>query len=197
MDLCEEDHRNDEQFLAHWLANKTPGNIVVWITDSHVFLAEEKGQVVGVAALTGSGYITLNYVAPEARFRGVSKALLRALENKARELGCQACTLESTKTADLFYRAAGYREVVEGVLTKSLAGVQGSYVRRERQAGRLWLWLRHKLAPRSIPKGPDGRLTSLSDWQLKDLGLEGRDLPGLQGGSVPYSRICAYWRIGC
>jgi N-acetylglutamate synthase-like GNAT family acetyltransferase len=196
-ELCEADHGNDEVFLALWLANKIPKNVVVWITDSHVFLAEENDQVVGVAALTGSGHITLNYVAPEARFRGVSKALLQALENKARELGCQACTLESTKTAASFYRAAGYREAGEGVLTKSLAGLQGSYVHRERRTGRLWPWLRQQLArARSVPNGSDGRLTSLPDWQIKDLGLEGRGLPGLQGKSVSYWRDCGYWRIG-
>ncbi len=196
-ELCEADHGNDEIFLAHWLANKTPGSMVGWITNSHVFVAEEIGQVVGVAALTGSGHITLNYVSPEARFRGVSKALLRALENKALELGCQTCTLESTKTADQFYRAAGYHEASEGMLAKSLGGALGSHVRRDRGISSLWLRLRLGLArARSVLKGPDGRLTSLSDWQIKDLGLQGHGLPGLQGKSVSYWRDCGYWRIG-
>jgi GNAT superfamily N-acetyltransferase len=128
-ELCETDHGNDEALLARWLANKTPENVSGWIANSHVFVAEEDGQILGVAALTAAGHITLNYVAPEARFRGVSKALLRAAESKAVELGCRACTLESTKTAEQFYRAAGYREesdLAKGVLRKSFPHAQGS-----------------------------------------------------------------------
>jgi GNAT superfamily N-acetyltransferase len=128
-ELCEADHGNDEAFLARWLANKTPENVSGWIANSHVFVAEEGGQILGVAALTAAGHITLIYVVPEARFRGVSKALLREVENKAIELGCQACTLESTKTAEQFYRAAGYceeSELAKGVLRKSFSHTQGS-----------------------------------------------------------------------
>ena len=47
-----------------------------------------------------------NYVAPDARFRGVSRALLGALEVRAAERGNVRCTLTSTETAHRFYRAA-------------------------------------------------------------------------------------------
>ena len=126
-ELCAADHGNDEARLARWLSNKTPENLTRWILTSHVFVAEEQGRILGVAALTGSGHITLNYVAPEARFRGISKALLRAVESKALERGCRACTLESTRTAERFYRGAGYQEqehLPEGVLGKSLPDLQ-------------------------------------------------------------------------
>jgi GNAT superfamily N-acetyltransferase len=49
-------------------------------------------------------------VSPDARFRGVSKALMRALEDGARELGLPACSLESTETARRFYLSIGYSE---------------------------------------------------------------------------------------
>jgi GNAT superfamily N-acetyltransferase len=52
----------------------------------------------------------LNYVSPDARFRGVSKALMRGLEARALELGVEACTLESTGTARRFYLSMGYNE---------------------------------------------------------------------------------------
>jgi GNAT superfamily N-acetyltransferase len=122
-ELCEADHRNDEAFLARWLANKTPENVLGWIASSNVFVAQDDTGIVGIAALGGSGQITLNYVAPEARFRGVSKALLHAAERKALELGFATCTLKSTKTAREFYLAAGYRELrslPEGQMAKSL-----------------------------------------------------------------------------
>jgi GNAT superfamily N-acetyltransferase len=117
--LCELDHGNDPALIDDWLANKTPDNMASWIVNSHVFVAEDDGRLLGVASIASSGGITLNYVAPEARFRGISKALLSELERTASELGLRACILESTKTATRFYRAAGYVEQAggpEGVL---------------------------------------------------------------------------------
>jgi GNAT superfamily N-acetyltransferase len=122
-ELCEADHKNDPAFLAHWLANKTPENVRAWIEGSYLYVAEEAGEIVGVAGLSNTGYITLNYVAPNARFKGVTKALLNAVEQRAMELGCSTCTLQSTKTAEQFYRGAGYRELIgqsDGILGKKL-----------------------------------------------------------------------------
>ena len=62
----------------------------------------------GVAAMMEQGKITLNYVAPDARFRGVSKALLACLEKRLKALGIAQCSLESTQTALRFYEAMGY-----------------------------------------------------------------------------------------
>jgi len=56
------------------------------------------------------GEILHNYVSPDARFRGVSRALLAALESRAAERGARQCRLESTETAHRFYRAAGYAD---------------------------------------------------------------------------------------
>ncbi|HEX2135006.1 MAG TPA: GNAT family N-acetyltransferase, partial [Microvirga sp.] len=106
------DHRNDATVLERWLANKTPENVASWIAhrDSYVFVAAEAGTILGVGAVTSSGEITLNYVSPDARFRGVSRALLERLEATARALGNERCTLTSTETARRFYLAAGYLE---------------------------------------------------------------------------------------
>ena len=107
--LCVADHGNDAEFLAGWLANKTPGNVRAWIEGPGRFVvAEEHGQILGVGAVVPSGEITLNYVLPEARFRGVSKAVLAALEAHLRTQGHTHATLTSTRTAHRFYRAMGY-----------------------------------------------------------------------------------------
>ncbi len=111
VELCFADHDGDRGLLAIWLANKTPDNLRVWIAQSHVFIAEREGMMAGVAGITGSGEITLNYVSPAHRFAGVSRALLLAVEERARDLGLDHCTLESTKTSLAFYRAAGYQDV--------------------------------------------------------------------------------------
>jgi ribosomal protein S18 acetylase RimI-like enzyme len=96
--------------LALWLSNKTPDNFAAWITHqgNSFLVAVEQGVIVGVGALTDVGEITLNYVSPEARFRGVSRALLGALENRARQRGNSHCTLTSTETAHRFYHDNGY-----------------------------------------------------------------------------------------
>ena len=79
-ELCHADHGGDEVLLAKWLSNKTVENVTRWIAQSHFLVAEEAGTLLGVAAMNAAGKITLNYVLPEARFRGVSKALVQQLE---------------------------------------------------------------------------------------------------------------------
>ena len=107
-ELCAADHRGDAPTMAAWLANKTPDNVRRWAGNQHFFVAAEAGAILGVAALSPAGRITLNYVSPEARFRGVSKALVARIEVEAATLGLEAITLESTATARRFYAAAGY-----------------------------------------------------------------------------------------
>ncbi len=110
-ELCEADHRNDPKLLDPWLANKRPSTVAAWIAnpDAHVFVAIDSGAIVGVGAVTSTGEITLNYVSPAARFRGVSKELLKELEAEALRRGNACVTLTSTRTAYQFYRSAGYQ----------------------------------------------------------------------------------------
>lgn len=109
-ELCVSDHRNDPAILAPWLGNKTPEIVASWIKHPHssLLVAVEDDMVLGVGAVTDKGEITLNYVSPDARFRGVSRTMLRALEARARERGNTSCTLLSTETARRFYQSAGY-----------------------------------------------------------------------------------------
>src|SRR5262249_5574048 len=83
-ELCHADHGRDDVLLGKWLSNKTVENVTRWIMQSHVVVAEEKGTLLGVAAMNDAGKFTLNYVSPHARFRGVSKALVQRLEARAR-----------------------------------------------------------------------------------------------------------------
>jgi GNAT superfamily N-acetyltransferase len=70
----------------------------------------EHERILAVGCVTNSGEITLNYVSPDARFRGISTTLLDALERRAIELGNSKLQLESTETARRFYLARGYVE---------------------------------------------------------------------------------------
>jgi N-acetylglutamate synthase-like GNAT family acetyltransferase len=107
-ELCRADHGWDEVLLSRWLSNKTVENLTQWIMQSHFVVAEEARTILGVAAMNASGKITLNYVSPDARFRGVSKALVQQLEEAASSLGLSECVLETTQTALPFYQSLGY-----------------------------------------------------------------------------------------
>jgi GNAT superfamily N-acetyltransferase len=111
-ELCIADHANDPAILASWLNNKKPEIVAAWSRQpgNSLLVAVELGAVLGVGSVTDAGEITLNYVAPSARFRGVSRALLAALEKRAVERGNVRCTLNSTETAHRFYRSAGYTD---------------------------------------------------------------------------------------
>jgi GNAT superfamily N-acetyltransferase len=111
-ELCIADHNQNPDILARWLASKTPENVAAWADSmgSSLLVAVEGDDVLAVGGVKDDGEITLNYVSPTARFRGVSAAMLNALEARAIERGAVRATLLSTETARRFYRARGYRD---------------------------------------------------------------------------------------
>ena len=116
-ELCAADHGNDPAILGRWLSNKTPEIVAGWAKQpgNSLLVAVEGDVILGVASVTDAGEITLNYVAPDSRFRGVSRALVGALEARAADRGNASCTLTSTETAHRFYQSAGYRDDGEPV----------------------------------------------------------------------------------
>ena len=77
-ELCVADHGNDPAILAAWLRNKTPEIVASWATypGNSLLVAVEGDAILAVGSVTDSGEITSNYVSPDARFRGVSRANL-------------------------------------------------------------------------------------------------------------------------
>jgi GNAT superfamily N-acetyltransferase len=108
--LCGADHGNDPATLERWLSNKRPEMVAEWAKQpgNSLLVAVEGDAVLAVGSVTDAGEITLNYVDPVARFRGVSRAMLKALEARAAECGNSRCTLTSTETAHRFYLSGGY-----------------------------------------------------------------------------------------
>jgi GNAT superfamily N-acetyltransferase len=109
-ELCVADHGNDPAILTAWLRNKTPEIVAGWATypGNSLLVAVEGDAILAVGSVTDAGEITANYVSPNARFRGVSRALIHALEARAMERGNTICTLTSTETAHRFYQSCGY-----------------------------------------------------------------------------------------
>lgn len=108
--LCAADHNNDAASLAAWTRNKSVPGVAAMLSNTEVLLrvAERDGTVVAVGAVNRSGEVTLNYVAPEARFAVISKALLAQLETELVTLGFDEGRLEATQTARRFYEKAGW-----------------------------------------------------------------------------------------
>jgi GNAT superfamily N-acetyltransferase len=110
LELCKLDHANDPLTLEGWLCNKTPENMEVWITTpgTTCFLAEIDGALAGVGVVTDYGEVLLAYVAPEFRFRGVTKTLLERMERHAHAQHADRMSLTTTDTAHPFFLARGY-----------------------------------------------------------------------------------------
>jgi GNAT superfamily N-acetyltransferase len=126
-ECCMEDHRHDAGILTRWLQDKTPKNLRSWFESprGYAVVAEVEGGIVGTAMLGGNGRIALCYLVPEARFIGIGKAMLCALEDEGRRRGLAAIELGSTKTAETFYRRNGYietgtNEVVFGLTSRGM-----------------------------------------------------------------------------
>ena len=110
-ELCTLDHHGDVDTLAKWLANKTTRDFLSWLAaeDNFCVVAEANDRIMGVGLLHRSGEVRLCYLAPGAQGRGSGKAILGALEEKAREWGLRKLHLESTVSARPFYERVGYR----------------------------------------------------------------------------------------
>jgi GNAT superfamily N-acetyltransferase len=111
-DLCGADHHDNPEIVARWTANKTIEGVRAMLANpnSRMFVAEREGEVAAVGSILGDDEIGLNYVHPAHRFRGVSKALLEAMESELRSRGVAEARLVSTTTARRFYLGAGWRD---------------------------------------------------------------------------------------
>ena len=82
-ELCAADHRNDPAALQRWLGNKTTEIFRSWTRSGNSMLVAVEGEtILAVGCVTDAGEITLNYVAPDAQFRGVSRAMLGIFGNQ-------------------------------------------------------------------------------------------------------------------
>lgn len=109
-ECCGRDHGSQSEILHAWLGNKTPDNVASWIASpsNYTVVAMRDGSLSGVALLTQAGKLSLCYVVPEALHAGLGKAMLAAIEAKARAWGISVLRLHSTATAHDFYVRNGY-----------------------------------------------------------------------------------------
>ncbi|RST82819.1 MarR family transcriptional regulator [Aquibium carbonis] len=98
--------------------NPTPDDEALTPPAGCFLVARLDGRAVGCGALRrlapGVGEVKRMWVAPEARGLGLSRRLLGALEEHARDLGIDRVRLDTNRAlgeAQALYRSAGYREI--------------------------------------------------------------------------------------
>lgn len=109
---CALDHRNHPLLVSDWLNRSHADFISSRLADPHFYLcvALLDDKPVGVGMARVSGEILLCYVQPEFFRRGVGRALMHNLEGWLRIRGVQHVHLNSTRTAEAFYRHLGYQQ---------------------------------------------------------------------------------------
>lgn len=114
-ELCALDHHNDPTAIANWTANKSPAGVRAMLAspNAEFFVAEVGGAVAAVGCVVNGAEIGLNYVHPAHRFRGLSRALLGAMEDAMRAAGTVEARVKSTETAHRFYLARGWQDAGE------------------------------------------------------------------------------------
>lgn len=119
--------RITEQALERFLANR----------DREIrLMADLGGESVGIGALVVShAELRACYVAPTAARRGVGSALVAEIERVAHHHGLSHLTLESSTTAEGFYRQLGYEVESRGHLLIA-PGVPMAAVKMRKQLDR-------------------------------------------------------------
>ena len=113
---CVADHGRRPEILEAWLGNKTPQNVVAWLSSpsNYAVVAERSTggaagtELVGLALLNQAGRLALCYVLPEALRSGVGRALLAAVEAQARTWHIGKLHMHSPASASLFFERQGY-----------------------------------------------------------------------------------------
>jgi GNAT superfamily N-acetyltransferase len=107
---CAADHGQRPQVLEAWLSNKTTQNVLSWCASpsNYVVVAEQAGQLAGMALLNQAGKLALCYVQPDLLRSGIGSALLTAVEAQARTWNISKLHMHSPASASGFFERHGY-----------------------------------------------------------------------------------------
>ena len=112
---CISDHHNDDLLMEKWLKNKTVPNLKMWINSESAYsiVAESETQsgteILGFSMMDEKGNITLCYLLKDALYCGIGKAMLNAMEARAKILCLEKLRLNSTNSGLPFYTRNGFK----------------------------------------------------------------------------------------
>ena len=81
------------------------------------WVAEVGGRIAGFSDLEPDGHVDMLYVHPDLQRRGVARALLHHVEEKARTMDLRRLHTEASVTAQPAFEAMGYRVIVPQTVT--------------------------------------------------------------------------------
>ncbi len=106
-------HYTSEE-VAAWARLREPEHYAESIREKEFYIAEENGVIVGFGTLNQmQSEIEAVYVSPEVVRRGVGKAILQKLEERARDLSIKSLKMNASLNAVPFYKSAGYESQKE------------------------------------------------------------------------------------
>ena len=92
-----------------WASPRKPENYAESVRNKEFYVAEENGLIIGFGILNQSqSEIEAVYVSSEVARRGIGKAILQKLEERARDLNIESVKLDASLNAIAFYKNAGY-----------------------------------------------------------------------------------------
>ncbi len=101
-------HYTPEEIDA-WASPRKPEHYAESVRNKEFYVAEENGVVIGFGTLNQSqSEIEAVYVSSEVVRRGIGKAILQELEERARYLNIESLKLNASLNAIAFYKNAGY-----------------------------------------------------------------------------------------
>lgn len=78
------------------------------VYEGYAFVADFHGKIIGFGNLTSNGYLHRLYVHKDFQGKKIGSLLLRAIEERARELGLSEMTTEASVTAKPFFLSQGW-----------------------------------------------------------------------------------------
>ncbi len=130
--LCQRDHLGDPECLAQWCENKNPADIRGWIAAAVIpTVATSQERILGVGLIGSQAEVSLLYVAPWGKSRGVGGALLKHMEAELAAHGHTEAHLTATQSGLDFYLSQGWQ--VSGASTNCF-GLPGQPMRKLLQA---------------------------------------------------------------
>jgi N-acetylglutamate synthase-like GNAT family acetyltransferase len=110
-----------------------PASFPSFIEAEPFYVAELKSQIVGFAGLKrATSEVDALFVSPVAAGAGLGKALLKHMEEVARELLLTKLTLNASLNSVSFYKAGGYSEGSRG-MHATTSGLQIACVHMEKR----------------------------------------------------------------
>lgn len=100
--------------IEAWASPRKPEHYIESIRNKEFYVAEEDDAVIGFGTLNyKQSEIEAVYVSPAVVRRGVGLAILRRLEERARDLGIKSLKMDASLNAVPFYKSAGYESQKE------------------------------------------------------------------------------------